>query len=140
MAFKRMNKLNSSIILKEKINQIRDILFIQFKLLNNDSNVIFLDEFKLASESTKYFGWSKRNQNGHLFMNLDKFNASFMIVFSIKEIIGVTATESTYSSKHFKNFLLKLINYNDCDTYIFMDNAPIHAAKKIVELCAKANL
>ena len=51
-----MNKLNFSIILKEKINQIRDILFIQFKLLNNDSNVIVLDEFKFASESTKYFG------------------------------------------------------------------------------------
>ena len=49
MAFKRMNKLNSSIILKEKINQIRDILFIQFKLLNYDSNFIFLDEFKFAS-------------------------------------------------------------------------------------------
>ena len=81
MAFKRMNKLNSSIILKEKINQIRDILFIQFKLLNNNSNVIFLDEFKFASESTKYFGWSKRNQNCHLFMNPDKFNASFMIAF-----------------------------------------------------------
>ena len=60
--------------------------------------------------------------------------------FQKKIIKGVTATESIYSSEHFKNFQLKFINYNDCDTYIFIDNAPIHAAKKIVELCAKANL
>ena len=72
--------------MKEKINQIRDILFIKFKLLNKDSNVIFLNEFKFASESTKYFGWSKRNQNGHLFMNPDKFNVCFMIAFSIKKL------------------------------------------------------
>ena len=49
-------------------------------------------------------------------MILDKFNASLMIAFSRKEIKGVTATESTYSSEHFKIFLLNLINYNECDT------------------------
>ena len=70
----------------------------------------------------------------------DKLNYSFMIAFSRKEMKRVTATESTYSTEHFKNFLLKLINYNDWDTYIFMDNVPIHAVKKIVVLCAKANL
>ena len=44
-----------------------------------------------------------------------------MIAFIIKEIKGVTATESTNSSEHFKNFLLKLINYNDCDnTYLWI--------------------
>ena len=69
----------------------------------------------------------------------DKLNSSFMTAFSRKEMKRVTA-ESTYSTEHFKNFLLKLINYNDWDTYIFMDNVSIHAVKKIVELCAKANL
>ena len=63
-----------------------------------------------------------------------------MIAFSRKEIKKVTATESTYPTEHFENFLLKLINYNDWDSYIFMDNVSIHAVKKIVVLCAKANL
>ena len=33
-------------------------------------------------------------------MNPDKFNASFIITFLRKEIKGVTATESTYSSEN----------------------------------------
>ena len=73
-------------------------------------------------------------------MNPNKFSASFMIEFSRKEIKGITSTESIYSSEHFENFLLKMINFNDSDTNIFMDSAPIHFAKKIVELCEKANL
>ena len=98
-----------------------------------------MDEFKYWSESTKFFWWSVKNKNAYFQKPIDKFDMGFMITFSKDEIRAVTATKSTYTSEHFKWFLLKLIENNSEDTFIFMDNAPIHKASSIIELCKNSN-
>ena len=135
-----MNVLNSSINMKENLNKIIEILSIQTKLLKDNRNVIFLDEFKYWSESTKFFWWSVKNKNAYFQKSIDKFDMGFMLAFSKDEIKAVTATKSTYTSEHFKWFLLKLIENNSEDTFIFMNNAPIHNASSIIELCKNSNL
>ena len=64
----------------------------------------------------------------------------FMIAFSKEGIKAITATEATYTSEHFKYFLLKLIEDNSSDIFIFMDNVPIHKASLIAELCKSTYL
>ena len=73
------------------------------------SNVIFLDEFKYWSESSIFFEWSVKNQHVYFNKSIGKFDMGFMIVFSKEGIKAITAIEATYTSKHFKYFLLKLI-------------------------------
>ena len=92
MSYKRMNVLNSSINMKENLNKIIEILSIQTKLLKDNRNVIFLDEFKYCSESTKFFWWSVKNKNAYFQKPIDKFDMGFMIAFSKDEIKAVTAT------------------------------------------------
>ena len=135
-----MNAQNSSISLKENINRIIEVLSIQAKLLNDGHNIIFLDEFKYWSESTNFFGWSVKNQNGYFNKFIDKFDLGFMIAFSKEGIKAITATKTIYTSEHFKYFLLKLIEDNSSDIFFFMDNAPIHKASLIAELCKSTNL
>ena len=135
VSYKRMTVLNSSINMKENFNKIIEILSIQAKLLKNNRNVLFLDEFKYWSKSTKFFWWCVKNKNAFFQKPIDKFDLGFMIAYSKDEIKAVTATKAIYTSEHFKWFLLKLIENNSEDTSIFMDNASIHKVSSIMELC-----
>ena len=116
MSYKQINVLNSLINMKENLNKIIEILSIQTKLLNDNRNVIFLNEFKYWSESTKFFWWSLKNKTAYFQKPIDKFEMGFMITFSKDEIKVVTLTKDTYTSEHFKLFLSKLIENNSEDT------------------------
>ena len=101
-SYKRMNVLNSSINMEGNLKKIIEILSIQSKLFKDNCNVIFLDEFKYWSESTKFFWWSVNNKNAYFQNLIDKFDMGFMIAFSKDEIKAVTSTKATYTSEHFK--------------------------------------
>ena len=66
--------------------------------------MIFIDEFKFSSHTSKHYGWAPKGKSEYYTLSPWSFQVTFILAFSVKNIHGVIATTETFNSE--KNYIL----------------------------------
>ena len=109
MTYKKINKINTIVWTSESKWKMLEAAVLQLKLIQNETLMIYIDEFKYSSQNNNHHGWTLKGRNGYRKLFPWRFQASFMVAILIKKVEGITATTGTYNSEHFKYFLTKPI-------------------------------
>ena len=137
MSYKKQNLTNPKTHTLENKGRVWESIWAQIKLQEIGKQVIFLDEFKYSTHTNKFYSWSQRGKNGYLMLDLDSFQLSIIVAFSIQEIVGFWATKETVDSYKFIYFLERLNNLLKSNYVIFADNASYHKStvvRKFLEI------
>ena len=126
MSFKKINKVHPSIGSVGNSLQLLESICLQPRLLEMGKTIIYVDEFKFSGLHTHQYSWSKRGETGYIRSFPIKFQASFILAFSLTQIHGSSATTKTFNGSKFLDFLKILVNKTDKEYVIFLDNARIH--------------
>ena len=98
------------------------------------------DELKYFEHSEKQNGWVKRDSNSIFYAPQDSFSFSFLNGFSNKKIYGIMATNSTFDSDLFIEFIDLISNYIPNKSIFVADNASLHKAQKVARYFEDNNL
>ena len=113
-----------------KIKVLTNVAVID-RLQNSGYSIIYVDEFRFTTKSSKYFGWIKRGESGYVKTFISNFEINFIIGFSDQGIQGVILNTKTNNANLFRYFLYQL-NMNQNDKYVIvLDNASYHKTKEI---------
>ena len=131
MSFKRVNKIHPSVITEETRRKIAESLNIQATLCLRGIDIIYWDEFKFSWHTSKHYGWAPRGRWGYKQLIPGKFQATFMLAFSVKKIYGVMATIGTFNAQKFIYFLSKIASTAQDKYAVIWDNSKVHVASEV---------
>ena len=79
------------------------------RLINNGTNLVFIDECTVCKKNLKPYNWAKKSEKAILDKSFDNFKASIIIAVSRSRIVGIQATTVTVTALLFKGFIKFLI-------------------------------
>ena len=140
MSFKRVNKVHPSIITEETWRKMAESLSIQAELCLRGIDVVYWDEFKFSWHTSKHYGWAPRGRWGYKQLMPGKFQATFMLAFSVKKVYGVMATTGTFNAHKFIYFLSKIRSTAQDKYAVIWDNSKVHVASVVQKFLKEQEL
>ena len=105
-----------------------------YELQNSGYSIVYVDEFRFTTKSSKYFGRVKRGEPGYMKTYINDFEINAIIGFSNQGIHVIILNTETNDAKIFWYFLYQLNTYPNDKHVIVPDNASYHKTKEIQDL------
>ena len=109
-----------------------------YRLSQNNTELIFVDEFSFQPRDIYMHGWGKRNSKPIMKSLLEPVSYSFIVSLSHRGYYVYSTTRSSINSKCFQEYLWKLWDdannrqiQNSKEYYVVTDNSSIHKTKEI---------
>ena len=107
------------------------------ELEQNGVAVVYRDEFKYSWNNAKHYDRTVRGRSGDFKLPTWNFQASFMVVFSLKKIHGNWLLEAPIIQKNYILFLHNLNKNIDAGYAIIWDNSKNIVTNKVKEFVEK---
>ena len=120
---------------------------IQYRLLNEGVELIFLDEFSVNPRHMKHREWTIKGHKGYIRMNSEGFSMSFIVALSNKRIYGIMGWRDAVDHsvvRYFISGLLFFWNKSPSSTEtpfaLIMDNASVHVWNNMTNFYEKSGV
>ena len=147
MSYKKSKRLHKSTLEKPGKRRFTLAGAIQVKLIAQNYELMFIDEFSLSDRSLKFFGWSEKGKSGYVNSILDSFSMSFFVAFSADRFYGIMGVEGTGNSQKFIHFLSKVLKERmklsleeERNLVIVLDNSSIHKTLEVSKFVVGSNI
>ena len=127
----------------ERKREFFESAFVQYFLEQNESTLVYIDEFHVSLRNSKLYNWSPRGSPAIISINHDAWTMSFIIAMSSRGIEGIKASTSSINSEVYiwfwEDVWKKLTSKSGGvkDPVIICDNASLHIWKESAEFMLK---
>ena len=83
----------------ERKREFFESAFVQYFLEQNESTLVYIDEFHVSLRNSKIYNWSPRGSPAIISINHDAWTMSFIIAMSSRGIEGIKASTSSINSE-----------------------------------------
>ena len=145
--YRRLNKVPKKIMTNDYNRRMFENIAAQIAREENSYELIFFDEFKVASRHHNFYGWREKGKQGYINLFEEIININIIVAFSSRKLHLYQKTSKTIDSEYVMNFLkmLKLriqeekIKKID-EVILVWDNASYHKSDLVTKLVGKKSM
>ena len=138
MSYQKFSKIALKAWKQENMRKMLESATLLYRLNQNNTELIFVDEFSFQPRGICIHGWAKRNSKPIMKSLLEPVSYSFIVSLSHRGYYVYSTTRSSINSTCFQEYLWKLLDdvnnhqiQNNKKYYIVTDNSSIHKTKEI---------